>query len=544
LSDIFDEDTQQKIEDKSHAVLIRDTDHRLIIQGSDQLHVLLALSIIEDIVARFETNVGESARHNSSSMLDTVLKRAYSNDDEAEDDGFYWSTMPEEVKRAVLVSLLDNDDVPEATITNVDDVTEEQFKQCEITAGFSNRSTAGSSRVATTESVNSIASSAAATVVADLPNPRLDIADPTIQPLVKLAMSKDYTRDEIETILNKASQWKESEFLRALHTNRRLQVATTQHSPPFDSEACKRPRVSDIGAKCSLIDKNEHVSQHHVSPLCCAFGPNIVGGSTVSNIGSCAVKNDDTRMDVDEVPTVASPKCVILLKSDEEMENSDDEGSERMSTAVDINSKLMALAAESSVPLSNSATPSEPAARMSTAVDINSKLMALAAESSVPLSNSATPGEPAANYATADSNAACGSKKKKKKRKKKNLLLPITVCGEEKPGTKTETGDDVTNLDCISLIPTSASGSTMDMDSDVLVVSDDSGSDLEVMVEDQLDRRMDGPSRVQSRSSHVHYSSTINSIGNSETNHNQHFPSSTVSSIPAVGTGNRKSTFM
>ena len=510
MSDIFDEDTQQKIEDKSHAVLIRDTDHRLIIQGSDQLHVLLALSIIEDIVARFETNVGESARHNSSSMLDTVLKRAYSNDDEAEDDGFYWSTMPEEVKRAVLVSLLDNDDVPEATITNVDDVTEEQFKQCEITAGFSNRSTAGSSRVATTESVNSIASSAAATVVADLPNPRLDIADPTIQPLVKLAMSKDYTRDEIETILNKASQWKESEFLRALHTNRRLQVATTQHSPPFDSEACKRPRVSDIGAKCSLIDKNEHVSQHHVSPLCCAFGPNIVGGSTVSNIGSCAVKNDDTRMDVDEVPTVASPKCVILLKSDEEMENSDDEGSERMSTAVDINSKLMALAAESSVPLSNSATP----------------------------------GEPAANYATADSNAACGSKKKKKKRKKKNLLLPITVCGEEKPGTKTETGDDVTNLDCISLIPTSASGSTMDMDSDVLVVSDDSGSDLEVMVEDQLDRRMDGPSRVQSRSSHVHYSSTINSIGNSETNHNQHFPSSTVSSIPAVGTGNRKSTFM
>jgi len=35
----------------------------------------------------------------------------------------------------------------------------------------------------------------------------MDVADPTIQPLVKLAMSEYYTRNHIENILNKASQW-------------------------------------------------------------------------------------------------------------------------------------------------------------------------------------------------------------------------------------------------------------------------------------------------------------------------------------------------
>ena len=471
LSEVFDEDTCQKIEDKSHAVLIRDGDCRLIIQGSDQLHVLLALSIVEDIVARFETNVSESSQLNSSAMLDNMLKRAYSNDGEVE-DGFDWSTMPEEVKRAVLVSLLDSD-VSETTVVDIVNVTDEEAETQETvpvevhTADVS--SSVGSADAAATANGSNTSSVTTANKVVDSPV-KLDFSDPAIQPLIKLALSKDYSREEIENVLSNNSQWKESEFLRSLHTNRRIQSLSARSH---------QPSASSMEA-ASVEDTARH----------------------------------ETHMDVDVLNTEASVAAgddsVILLMSDHEMESFDEDDDKNLDVEKD--SRLVPLAEQSVLPSDQ--------AQITTA---------------------------------GESGAVSGRRRKKKKRNKRKILnLPNrTVPQEEKAPVVLKTGNEINDLDCISLIPSAALSATVDVS--VLCVSEESNSDsdiLEVPLNDcimmpvvgrkqqcQLDRQKE----ARSRSPVVHLRSTSDNTYKNDSCSNPRqldgFTASALSSVPATAAG-------
>lgn len=461
LSDVFDEDTCQKIEDKSHAVLIRDTDRGLIIQGSDQLHVLLALSIVEDIAQRFATSVNESSSLNSSAMLDKMLQRAYSNDDEMEDDdGFDWSTMPEEVKRAVLVSLIDID-VTETAVVDVENVTDEQAVNKETvpvevpTASVS--SCTSSTSATTTASASNTSSVAVANEVVDLTF-KLDFSDPSIQPLVIVALSKGYSQDEIENVLSETSQWKESAFLRALHTNRRIQ--TSQQS--------------------SVSKTFQH----------------------------------DIHMDVDEAQSVAAANdSVILLKSDQEIESTDDGDDE-----------LLEIEKQGSQTVS---------------VDKQSLFTG-----SIAVLYGQAP-----TTAAAGPDACPGHKRKKKKRKKKKQS-PVTVAHQEEKMPVIKTRTDISDLDSISLIP-SASSAIADVSNDVMVVDDNSDSDV-VEVQDSVAsmkpvvnrkqrRAIAGQNEARSRSPHQQSRSTTSNTSEkgSQSNRGQlDLPEPASSSVPVVDAGN------
>jgi len=424
LSDVFNEDTCQKIEDRSRAVLIRDGDSRLIIQGSDELHVLLALSIVEDIVARFETNISDSSRCRSSAMLDIdkVLKRAYSNDDEVE-DGFDWSAMPEEVKRAVLVSLIDSD-VSEAADVSAENITDQQTVSQETVPAEILTAVVSSSNSDTGRSTSSIVT---AGKVVDLPL-RPCISSPAIQPLVKLAMSKGYSEEEIENVLSKTSHWKESEFLRTLHTNRRVQSAACQQSSASVSDTFQQPVVlcdSTTLAQSGVANKDARICED--------------------------ISRHDTYMDVD-VSVAAGDDSVILLKSDLEMVSSDDNDVENLVVEIEDNSSRSAASAEPSVFSNIAALPSEQAQKI----------------------------------ATGHSDASPRQRKKKKKRKKKKaspkVALPkIAVEQKDVQPAVIKTGNEICDLDDISLIPSVSSAiNVIDISDDVVVVDDSSDTDSEV----------------------------------------------------------------
>ena len=454
LSGVFDEDTCHRIEDKSRAVLMRDGDRRLIIQGSDQLHVLVALSIVEDIVARFETNISESSSHNSSAMLDDVLKRAYSNDGEAE-DGLDWSTMPEEVKQAVLVSLLDND-VPVTTVVDVENATDERVDRKETVQieipSTSAISPASSSNAAATANVSNTST---ADSIVDLTR-KLDFSDPVIQPLVKLALSKGYSREEIENVLSQSRQWKESEFLRTLHTNRRIQSAASQQPSVSASETFQRPVVScdsNVSARSRFADKSAH-----------SLVRSVAGSKDTDRVDTCSmevakvedVEMRDTCIDVDEVNTemsdAAADESVILLKSDHEMDSFDDNNDGDDSENLEIEKdkehlRLVSLTEQSLVVV----RPNDGQAQKDT---------------------------------TAESGAISRNKKKRMKKRERKIkrFQDTMVCQKEKAPVVLKTGNEVNDLDCISLIP-SALPATVDASSDVVVVGDDSDSDVAVVPE-------------------------------------------------------------
>ena len=415
LSNLFDEETCQKIENKSRAVIIRDDDCRLIIQGSDQLHVLMALSIVEDIAARFETNVSDPSRRRSSAKhdLDKVLERAYSRDDEA-DDTFDWSIMPEEVKRAILVSLCDSD-VPE--VIELENITEEQTVGQEtvpvqiITTGVSS----SNSEAAATSTVSNMSIAAASKVpVVDLSS-KLYMSDPTVQPLVKLATSKGYSQEEIETVLSKNNQWKESEFLRTLHTNRRIRSATCQQ--PSDSI----PRTSQQ----PTVSKNVHACRD--------------GADIMEVVNDELVESRDVCIDVDEVN--AADLSVILLRSDHEMESSDDHDFDKE--------------------------------------DSSSRLAESAEHTAFP-TNGALPNKQVQKNAAAQSSASRQPKKNKKRKRNKRKSSPNAAVQEkDRAPDVIKTGTDINDLDPISMIP-SAPAAAIDVSSDVVVVDDSSDSDVEV----------------------------------------------------------------
>lgn len=514
LSGIFDEDTCHKIEDKSHAVLMRDGDRRLIIQGSDQLHVLLALSIVEDIVARFETNVGESSPHNSSAMLDNVLKRAYSNDGEAE-DGLDWSTMPEEVKQAVLVSLLDND-VPEATVVDVENVTNERVDNAEtipvdLSVGAS--TPASRSDAAATADVSNTST---ADSIVDSTRKR-EFSDPDIQPLVKLALSKGYSGEEIVDVLSNGRQWKESEFLRTLHTNRRLQSAMSQQPSVSVSGTSQWPVVS---CDSSLPAQSRFADRSARSLACCA-----TGSKDTDRVDTCSmevanvqdIEMHDTCIDVDEMSTDvsvgAADDSVILLKSDHEMDSFDDnDDGDDSDNEIDKEKEHLRL------------------------VSLTEETMVVAIPVEQVQKNNA--GKPVA--------VSRSKKKRMKKRARKKLVPDKMVCQEEKAPVVIKTGSEVNDLDCISLIP-SALPATVDVSSDVVVVGDDSDSDVAEVPEQpdsmkpvvsrkerrQLARQKD----AQSRSPLMPSGSTSSNAHVNET-HNipvpPDYPAAAYSSVPAT----------
>ena len=534
LSDVFDQDTCQKIEDKSRAVIIRDGDCRLIIQGSDQLHVLLALSIVEDIAARFVTNVSESSANSSSVMLDKVLNRAYSNDGEVE-DVFDWSTMPEEVKRAVLVSLLDSD-VPETTVADVKKVADERLGNEEtvqvdiLPAGVG--SFASGYSAATTASVSDTSSVTAANRVVDLPL-RLDFSDPTIQPLVKLALSKDYSREEIKDVLSKNSQWKESEFLRALHTSRRIRTAISQQAPVSVTKTQQQQPVVLCGSAVTVHsvfdDKNAHSCTLSQSAVSSAAGPKDVrlhrvgtGGMEVAN-----AKDVDTYMDVDEITTevsaaddsvillTAADDSVILLKSDQEMESSDDADVERAEIEKD-----------------------------------NSALV-LSTEQSLFPEKSLLPTEQVQKNAAAESGAVSRHRQKKKKRNKRKVLQETTAHQKDKALTVVKTGDHINDLDCISLVP-SASPAIVDVSSDV-IIDDSSDSDIievpanagsmKPVLSRNARRQLAHQNEARSRSPLVRPSGTNDRACENEsygdpTPRRLDYPATVVSSVPGIDSGN------
>jgi len=426
FSDVFNEDTCQKIEEKTHAVLIRDGDCRLIIQGSDQLHVLLAVSVVEDIVARVETNVSSSSGHNSSAMLDKMLKRAYSHEGEAE-DGFDWSTMPEEVKRSVLVSLLDSDE-PEVTIVGTEGIVDESSKSPATTAAAVS-SFAGTSNAAAPAVVSNTLSPATVSKVpvVELDSPRLDITNPAIQPLVKLALSKGYCVDEIEIVLHKTSQLKESEFLRILHTNRRLQSATSQPASVTVNSASSAHSVTG--------SKNIHLQ---------GVGTHSMKGADSENVGRCVGGSNYIVIDesVMEVSPAGGNDSVILLKSDDEKEGSDDDD-KNMEVEIPVHNDA---------PLKNREVGSDEQSRKTAAVELG-----------------------------------VGTRRKKKKRKKKQLSPVTTMNQKEEPPPTSRTGNDIGDLDCISLIP-AARTTAADKFSTVVFVTD--SSDSEVMdISQDIDSR-------------------------------------------------------
>lgn len=518
LSGIFDEDTCHKIEDKSRAVLMRDGDCRLIIQGSDQLHVLLALSIVEDIVARFETNISESSPHNSSAMLDSVLKRAYSNDGEAE-DGLDWSTMPEEVKQAVLVSLLDND-VPETTVVDVENVTDERLDNAEtvptdVVAGAS--SPVSSSNEAATVNVSDTST---ADSIIDLTR-ELDYSHPVIQPLVKLALSKGYSGEEIENVLSNSRQWKESEFLRTLHTNRRRQSAMSQQPSVSVSETSQQPVVSSdssVPAQSRFADRSTH------SLACSVTGSKdtdraVTCSMEVANVQDIEMR--DTCVDVDEMSTeisvAAADDSVILLKSDHEMDSFDDNDEGDDSDNVEVEKEKEHL-----------------------------RLVSLTEETMVV----AVPVEQALKNNAAKPVAMSRSKKKRMKKQARKKLVPDkTVHQEEKAPDVIKTGYEVNDLDCISLIP-SALPATVDVSSDVVVVDDESDSDV-AEVPEQADsmklvvgkkewRQLARQKDTRSRSPLIPLIPSGSTSGNTHVNetHNtsepQDYPAPVCSSVPAT----------
>jgi len=432
LNEVFSEDTCQKIEHRSHAVLIRDGGCRLIIQGSDQLHVLLALSIVEDIVARFETNIGDSSKHSSSAMVDInkVLERAYSNDDEVE-NSFDWSSMPEEVKRAVLVSLIDSD-VSEAagvdvkSVSDVQAVSEESLPAETVTG------------TGATASVGSMSSSMTASRRADWPS-RTDISDPVNQPLVRLAKSKGYSEEEIERVLSAAGQWKESAFLRTLYTNRRIQQSSVSETlQQHESIVRAPPKVADKYA-------------HTFALANCATGSNDAAASHRVSTNSIQRANaEGICMEVDEVngddSITVLDDSVILLKSDFETDSSDDDDNENLEIEKEKDDSLRY----------------------------------------VPSNVGALPNEQAQKTALVQSGASPRQRKKKKKRKKKkaNLVNPNPAvhqpAAEQLPVMKT--GTDINDLDAISLMPASSSSSTTVVLDDEMIVDDSSDSDVVIEV--------------------------------------------------------------
>ena len=453
LSDVFDEETCQMIEDKSHAVLIRDGDCRLIIQGSDQLHVILALSYVEDIVARFETNVSDSSSRRSSAKfdLDKVLRRAYSNDGEAE-DGSDWSTMPEEVKRAVLISLLDND-MSEPTVVDVEKMTDEQAVSQEtvpaeiLSASVSSFPSSSNSSGADTPTVTSTFIRTASTVP-----PKPDIFDPAIQPLVKLANSKGYSREEIESVLSKNSHWKESDFLRTLHTNRRIQSAACQQPSITASKTLQQPAVSCdsiVVAQSRDVVRDAHAGK---SPVFSVTGLSDV---PLHRVGTTNVEVEDvnTYIDVDE----AASDSVILLKSDPEMDTSDDDDNddfENLEIGKEDSSLHLAVSATQSVLPGNIALPDEQAQHF-------------------PMQSGAVPQK----------------KKKRRKRNKRKVSPNTSVQQKDVAPAVIKAGNDINDLDAISLIP-STSAAVVDVSSDILVVDDSSDSDVEVVPENDMSLKL------------------------------------------------------
>jgi len=449
LSNVFSEETCQMIEDKSRAVLIRDGDCRLIIQGSDQLHVMLALSYVEDIIARFETNISDSSQRRSSAKLDLdkVLKRAYSNDGEAE-DGSDWSTMPEEVKRAVLTSLLDND-ISEPTVVDVEKITDEQAVSETVPAEILNASvssfpSSSNSDAAATPAVTSTFIRTASKVP-----PKLDIFDPAIQPLVNLAMSKGYSREEIENVQSKTSNWKESEFLRTLHTNRRIQSAACQQPSVSVSKTLQQPTVS-----CDSItvppSRDAHICTHGQSPVFSVTG---VNDAPLRRVGTASVEVEDVRqhdtyMDVDE--TLAANDSVILLKSDLEMDTSD-EGDDDDFENLEIRKE-----------------------------DSNSQL-AVSSNQRALHSNIALPDEQAQHFPE-QLGAVPRKKKKRKKRTKRKVSPNTSVQQKDIPPAVIKTGSDINDLDAISLRP-STSEAVVDVSSD---------SDVEVLPENDMRLKLIG----------------------------------------------------
>ena len=437
LSEVFSEDTCQKIEDRSHAVLIRDGDCRLIIQGSDQLHVLLALSIVEDIVARFETNVSDSSRRCSSAMvdIDKVLQRAYSNDDEME-NSFDWSLMPEEVKRAVLVSLLDSD-VSGAAGVGLENVTNEQVvrEPAEtVTAVVSS----SNSNTGATASVSATSSIVTASRLADLPS-KPDISHPVIQPLVRLAKSKGYSEEEIENVLSRASQSTESEFLRTLHTNRRIQqssVSVAETLQEHESIVTVPSRVADRDAHIYALGQSLICSAYDAAAPSQRVGTDSMKTANVEDFG-----HRDTCMDVDEANFDDS---VILLKSDAESDSSDDDDIENLETGKED--------------------------------DGNSRFAPFP---------SLLSSEQAQKIAAVQLGASPLQRKKKKKRKKKKASANPTVQqpAVEQPSVM-KTGTDINDLDAISLMPPPASSPTVVVSDDEVVIDVSSDSDVPVEVPD------------------------------------------------------------
>ena len=508
LSDLFNEDTCQKIEEKSHAVLIRDGDHRLIIQGSDQLHVLLAVSIIEDIVARMETNVSASVGHQSSAMLDKMLKRAYSHEGEAE-DGFDWSTMPEEVKRAVLVSLLDNDE-PEVTVVSMEGIVETPAGAAAAVVVSSSAGSTSAVSAATAVNVSNTLSSVTVSKEVDSP-PKLDITNPAIQPLVKLATSKGYTLLEIENVLhNKTSKLKESEFLRILHTNRRLQSATSGQASM--SSAFLQPVVlhdkNVNSAPLRSADESVCVYTSGQSPICSVT---VSQDACLQEVGPGSMKgtnNGDVERFIE-----GDESITILLKSDEEDDSfEDDDDNKNIDVDNDVNARLMALSNESEI-LYNSAVQIGEQTQKNVAVK-----------------------------------SGGGTRRKKKKRKKKQLSPDTTVHQEEEPPPTVNTGNDINELDCISLIP-ATKPAAVDKSNNVVFVSDSSDSETIDISEDtdkdtgsrkavvcKEQREFACRKEVWNQFHRVH----LNSNNSENKNHNPrqfNFPAPDFTSVPAVATG-------
>lgn len=448
LSNLFNEEMCQKIEDKSHAVIMRDSDCRLIIQGSDQLHVLLALSIIEDIAARFETNVpSETSGHSSSRMLNAVLEQAYSNDNEVK-DAFDWSTMPEEVKRSVLVSLFDND-VSETAVIDLESITgEHEMVPVAVVADvgsslnsnnddggdgddikdiFQNETvikTPGSATVAASVSASDTLSVAVANVAVDLPH-NFDFSDPTVQPLIKLALSKGYSREEIEKVLSRTKQWKESEFLRILHTNRRI-LSSASQLPSVTAQSSRFADNSVPFVVCSVTGPRD---THRA------------GNSSEERGNVEDVSRNDSYVDVHEVNTQmsdAADESAILLISDNEMETGDN---------VDIGREHL-------------------------------QSVLLAEQSPLP-SNGALTNEPAKTNTSSGASLISRNTRKKLKRKQNRQKLFADKMAQQKHQSavvKSTRNDAINELDPISLIPSSSSA-LVDASSEVFVVSDDSDSD-------------------------------------------------------------------
>jgi len=464
LSEVFNDETCQKIESRSNAVLIRDDDCRLIVQGSDYLHVILALSIVEDIVARFETNFSYPSMHNSSAMLDKVLERAYSHDDES-GDGRDWSAMPEEVKQAFIVSLMDSD-VSESTVTGVIDITDEQDEDEEPVAAAAAASTdvgsiVLSSHAAAAASTHDTLSSATLQNVVESP-PRLDISDTSVQPIVRLAVSKGYSEDEIKSVLSNTVQLKESEFLRSLHTNRRLQLATSRQ-PSVDNSTSLQQVVVSSGQPVAAADNNSSVHTFGQSSICSIAGPKDVylqrvdrASSNVANVDDLGRRDErDSCMDLDELNAEllmeAVDDSVICLKSDHEMHSSDD-GSE---IVLEFNT------------------------------DADARLIEIAEQSRLPKEFVVLSEQRPENSSTAGSGASSGKKRRKKTKKKKNLLPDKTVVHTEKLTNAVTARNDMNELDCISLIPggQSTAAAAADQSSNVVNVSDNNDSDSDVMIE-------------------------------------------------------------